>query len=508
MNTINRRNLKVLTTGLLCLLLLSMLGTAAHAQGGSGTTQCALPGDNSLQSLFPGDKAVYGATSETNSHSYVDASTFFTPPATGPADVCGPINSALLYLQNKGTTSSCKTSQYVNKGVVDARGIFPLTAGAGLTCSTYPFPSGSLSATVLLPAGTITGGAGLQSTWVLPANVRLVGEGANATTLVFNLPSGGNLIEMSYATPPFNTTSKCPNATGVAIEHLSISNGGSGAVTGIFNNIAQELNSVNDVALTNINGAGSTGLMIVGEFDGYPNWLGCADNSGPYTNIYFSGTGTCVNINGTYATRGINGLTCDAGTGGSAAPAILLDGSNNTIQNVSISHYTGDGIVIGSQVNSVTSNNVFGYAQNNLLFNITGSSVANLIHICGSSDTSSSCNTPANPAPPSDLTLMGINGGATASIQDDLTGSTLSGSVGLYVLGEPLPTGGYSRFTTNGGYPAWYVGPTGSGVAKNSSCGTGVANGSLYSFTSGTTSATQPTLLGCIGGNWIALSSN
>ena len=213
-----------------------------------------------------------------------------------------------------------------------------------------------------------------------------------------------------------------------------------------------------------------------------------------------------MNINGTYGTRGINGLTCN---GSGSSPAILLDGSNNTIQNVSISGYSGDGIRIGSQIGSQTTS---GAESNNLLFNITGSSVTNLVHICGSSDTS--CGTSSSLAAPSDITLMGVNGGTTASIEDDVTSANLSGVVG-HVLGEQLPSGGYSRFTTNNcanngvqSCPAWFVGPSANGpVAGTTSCSQ-VANGSLFSATTSTTSQHPTTLLGCIGSTWQKLSGN
>jgi hypothetical protein len=448
---------------------------------------CLLSATTTAAGQYPGDKAVYsGPLSTTFSHNYIDASTLVSQ---GSPDVCGAIAAALINLKNE---SSYPLWYY--KSVIDARGIFNPSTGGSLTCSTSPWPGSpglynGLDVTVLLPAGIIGGNSttspGLSTTWELPSNTRLVGEGVNVTTLKFTLTSPpGNMIDLGYFAPPPNGTLPCQNCGGIVLEHLGLVNAGSGTVSGIFNNGAQELNYVNDVALTGITGTGLTILgesyLVGGDQQGY------ADNSGPYSNIYFSGSGTCVNINGTYGTRGIRGLTCN---GTSSAPAILLDGSNNTIEDVSITGYTGEGIVIGSRGT---------YAQGNLLFNITGSgTLTNLVHI-------------KNPSggPPTDTTLMGISGGTT-TIQDDVTSSKITDSpVGLYILGEPMAqTGtpsGYSRFTTSSSSPAWFVGPSGS-ISSGSLC-TSVANGSLFSFTSIVASA--PTLLGCIGGTWTGLSGS
>jgi hypothetical protein len=303
------------------------------------------------------------------------------------------------------------------------------------------------------------------------------------------------MIELGEAFSP-GSPSTCPNDSGVVIEHLGLTNAGTGTVNGIYNNDAQELNYVTDVALSGITG---TGLRIVGtnNLASGTTVNGCANNSGPYTNIYFSGSGTCVNINGTNSTRGIHGLNC-VGTGTTTAAAILLDSRNSTIQNVSISgtYATGaDGILIGSQLNTFTNNfnvPVGSYAQNDLLMNITGSSsLKNVVHI----------KTNTTGTLPSDLTFMGISGGGTNSIKDDVAGSgskTSTSPVSLYVLGEGIGTGN-SRFTTSTTVPAWFVGA--SVPVKGQSCPSGIVTGSLYSITNNSNSPSI-TLWDCTGGVW------
>jgi hypothetical protein len=464
-----------LTRMLLVLGCFSVLPTTLHGQG-------ACP-------IFPGDKVVYGSSGQvTNAHDYIDASTLMVGAPTA-TDVCWGIVQALNELQN---STSCNTAALNSTGVIDARGILAAANGQ-LDCSVNPWsapnPSTSAFVTVFFPAGTIVSPpatTGLTTTWFLPKNTHLVGAGPFATTFDFNLAApNANMIQMG---PQFNGGSGCPNSSGVVIEHLGLTNVGSYTTNGIYNNNAQELNYVNDVALTGITG---TGLMIIGTND---SSLGCANNSGPYTNIYFSGTGTCVNINGTNGTRGIHGLNC-VGTGSPSVAAILLDGRNNTIQDVSISGYTGDGILIGSQYNS-TGNPLGAYAQNNFLLNIAGSSsLTNVVHIFA--------NTVQSGAQPTDLTLMGISGGTGKTIINDaVSGPTLisRSPVGLYILGESMGPTGYSRFSTSSNAPVWLQGT----AVPGATCPAGVVNGSLYSVTNNTNNPTA-TLWGCIGGSWVAL---
>jgi len=431
-------------------------------------------------SILAGDKTIYSSSSTVSGyHDYVDASVFVTNKACSSADVCCAINQGLLQISNN--------SIYATKGLVDARGIFPATGGNFSSCTTYPWVTSVVGATVLLPAGTIP----IPAPWELPANTRLVGEGSGIATgtgvTTIQAASGfaGDMIDMGD--PSGQTTLCSGNCGGIVIEHLRLDASASSAIAnGILNSAAQEFNFVNDVAIIGMP-ANGTGLTILGKNDTITP--GSADNSGPYSNIYFSGSGTCVNINGTYGTRGIHGLTCN-NTAGSVSGAIKVDGTNNTIQDVYIAGYKGDGIVIGSQGT---------YAQDNLIFNVTGdTNVKNLVHVANSLG--------AQP----DITLMGIKSAANTTIQDDVTNSKLTErTVGLYILGEQVAggTSAYSRFTTSSTYPAWFVGPApGTGTCTGTG---GTVIGSLYSVVSGTAG---PTLWACVGtpgsGTWQSLSSH
>jgi hypothetical protein len=461
-----------------CTLTVIALTISARLQA---QTLCTVSG----ATYCPGDNAVYNPAA-INAHSFIDASQ--VTGTGGGTDICALIDAALVNLATSDLLTGATKFTYAGHGVVDARNI----GGTALVC-TYgnPWPSSSTAyywppaATVLLPAGTIQ----VTGTWTLPPGTRLVGEGPQST--IIQATSGlGTVIQMG-------TTGFCGgDCNGVIVEHLGIDEHSEGVV-GISNNWSQELNYVNDVSITNVPTSG-TGLMIVGAYDAN---LGNAANSGPYSNIYVSGSstgaGTCVNLIGTYGTRGIHGLNCVGGTAGGTA-AVLLDGSNNTIEDITISNYT-EGILIGSQLPA--------NAQNNVLLNIQGSSVTNLVHVCGSN---ASTNCPTTTSNPTDLTFMGISSGSgsTNTIVDEVTNTTLSHSsdatVALYLVGEPMTSGnysalGYSRFTSSPSVPAWFSGPT---IPSNTSC---TANGSLYSVTSGTTA---PTLFGCIGGKWTGLTTH
>ncbi len=401
-----------------------------------------------------GQTAIYGNQSAPiNSQAVVDASTFY--PAQG--DICGVIN----YILSNSGEFNCGQNGSAG-GVIDARGIGAKVPGGGLQCTTNPFSTcgadAKFAATVLLPAATIQA----QTTWVVPNETRIVGQGRNLTTIqactTTNCTqsfSGSDVIEM------------CPNGddcNDTGVEHLTVDAQSLNGVNGIHNPGSQELSFVRDVALNNVAG---TGLLISG---------GSSVNSGPYSDIFFSGTGTCVRIAGSN-TRGIHGLTC-TGTG-SASSAVLLDGASNSIEDVYISGPYQNGILVGAN----------GQAQSNVLLNINGGTgVTNVVAIS---------NSPSNI---SDLTIMGVTttstSGSVFAIADSLTNTFLQdGSVGIYVLGERVKGNGsgvgYSRFTTSPSVPAWFVGNSGT----SGSCSTG----SLYSNTSGPTNAT---LSACVNGSW------
>jgi len=440
---------------------------------------------------YHADNAI-GSTTSTpvNSHSYVDASIFYS------GDICLAIGSALTQISTN--------TDYKAKSVVDARGIYAPSLTTPLTCAASPWStvaSPPTAVTILLPAATIAVGA----TWVLPTNTQIIGVGPRQTMLQA-AASMTDLIDMGVLPPP-PPAIPCLNddCNGMAIRHLTLDGGSGNATNLIVNRGSQEQSYVDDVMLQGLSAAGTgTGLFIIGQDNAK---LGYAVNSGPYSNISFVGSGTCVNIQGTYATRGIHGLTC---VGSGSGSAVLLDGSNNSIEDVFLSSYA-DGIVIGSQASLGTTGL---YSQNNVLLNIRGdSSLTNaVVHICGPVGHSPCpANSTSYPAGiPGDLTIMGITNHSSSpnTIQDDVTNSSPADTyIGMYVLGETVsgfsvsPTGATStsRFTTSPSVPTWYVGST--PPTSGSSCQTG----SLFSIISGTST---PSLSLCAGGVWGGFSSN
>jgi len=415
------------------------------------------------------------STTPVNSQAFVDASAF--PPTTG--DLCAIINYILTNSQefDKGGNS--------NGVIINARGM----TTSPQPCGSNPFAGfgikggDSLSSTILLPAATIQ----ITQAWVLPDNARISGEGQGLTVLQAKSGFAGDMIDMGNSTVCAGNPLDCQ---GNGIEHITLDAQSLAGVNGIHNTGSEELSYVKDVALINVV---STGLWIDG---------GGAGNSGPYSNIYFSGNGTCVKINGT-GTRGIHGLTCI--TSASTGALVYLDGPNNSIEDVNLTYIAtngpggggGDGILVGSQVGTG-----FTGAQSNVLMNITGNNLASVIHISNTTSTQSYC-TPQNFGSfvavnnVCDLTVLGVsNSGSTATIKDDLTSTTLiDATVGMYVVGVQVSGGanpvGNSRFTTSPSLPTWLVG---SGT-PSSSCGTG----SLYSNTVGTAGAT---LWACVSGTW------
>jgi hypothetical protein len=415
---------------LMILTLFSAAPTRAEAQ-------CPAP--------TAGFNAVYGncnGVSKQGTFAMVDASQY----TSNTIDICRAIQQILTAYQHGNS----------NGVVVDARGVKLAQTPA---CSTNPWgispePDNSV---VLLPAGTIT----IPSKWILPANSRLVGQGSNVTVLQAGSALTGEMIDMGNATLcPASSNNDCP---GVQVEHLTLIGNGVSGLGGILNQFSQELSYVNDVSFTNFLG---TELTVATQN---------AVNSGPYSNLTMSNVGTCVNINSTYGTRGIHGLTCTLRT--SSTAGVLVDGSNNNIEDVFIQGGTSqNGILVGSQLP----------ARSNLLFNVTGSGLRNVIELSTNA---------------SDVTILGAtNTGSNVTIKDDLTvpnPSLTDAKLGIYVLGEPVQGNasgtpviiGYSRFTTSMSSSAvtWLVGPS-------SPSGTCPA-GDLFSQTSDTGSGT--TLWGC-----------
>jgi hypothetical protein len=144
-----------------------------------------------------------------------------------------------------------------------------------------------------------------------------------------------------------------------------------------------------------------------------------------------------------------------------------------------------DGILLGSQAS----------AQNNILININGSGLNNVVHVSNNANGAQG-NCPANAC---DVTILGVtNSGSTHTIQDDVTSTTLTdATLGMYVLGEP---GGVenqlaSRFTTSPNAQSWLVGagqPSGTCVP-----------GGLYSCIG--SSCSPGTIFGCGGSSWVQI---
>jgi len=438
-----------------------------------------LAGAQTVNSGKAGNNAVYsGSSTISPSSAFVDASVL---DSTG--DLCGKINAALTLLNS---------SPYTGAGVIDARGIKP---GQSNSCSASPWAgftsSTAPSSVILLPAGTITLSEGAN--WVLPTGTRIVGEGPGAsgtgspasspsvTTITAGSSFSGTMIEMG-------SSSLCPGSPaicfGVSVEDLSLNGNEESGVVGIENDVSQERSYVSRVSMY---GMAGTGLKIGAAAQ---SGTGCcqAQNSGPYSNIYYqsSGTsGTCANILGQGDLRGIHGITC---MGNGSSVGIYLDSSNVTIEDAHIDGFT-TGILVGSNTSSTTNP-----VRSNVLLNITGSadtgSMTYLVEISN-----------ANSSNTMDVTIMGAtslhdsSGNPSNTIYDQLTATTLPYSsdahVGMYVLGESIG-GGYSRFSTSPTYPTWGVGKA---TSISGSCNT---IGSLFSNISGTSGTGDNNLYACI----------
>jgi hypothetical protein len=416
-------------------------------------------------SIVYGKKAICKDTGDTlcsmqePSSAAIDASAVSTTLTS--TTICGRISAAYASLPGGG-------------GVIDARGISGTTT---LTCTSLETPWSYVTnpqpATILLPAGQIV----TTTTWIIPNKTKIVGVGAGVQNL-FGTVIAASSSSFSGAILQMGS-SACSPCTGIGIENLTL-NGAGSTSTGILNNAAGQRSYVNHVGLDAIRG---TGLLVSGA---------SAQNSGPYANIIFNIAGTdssasttCAQILNVSGTKGIHGLTC-LSTDTNAAAAVMLDSSNNSIEDVLV-HGFGDGIRIGSQ----------GVALSNIVRNVTDTTPSTqdnaTIHIASSSNAVT------------DLALIGINNSCqevnnvpchSYSIWDERTGTKFSDlSVGMYVIGQSSGTANiYTRFTTSPSVPTWVVGnPTVSSVPTGA-----CAVGSLYSNTSG--NATNGTLYACAPG--------
>jgi len=418
-----------------------------------------------------GYNIVQGSTGNLDSSSFLDASAF-----TG-TDVCAKLYAAISATYPTGPR------------VVDGRGLN--SGNTTMTCASgsTPWQQGSSStlhqSIVLLPAGTIT----INTTWIIPAQTQVFGEGPRNTTIVANTGFSGDMIEFGGAA---NCSSQC---FAIGVSDLMV-NGNSQSINGIVNSWAGEQSYVNNVSIHEV---AETGLYIGSG----------GTNSGPYTNLSITSVSSgvaataCVKIEGA-STRGFHGMTCTSdyieSTGGPTA-GVYLDGDSNTIEDL---HFEGfhDGIVVGD----------IGMARGNVIFNVTGSgggnsgAIDNVVEIC-SSTAVSPCTVASDVT---DLSLLGINANqgqfhTVYMVKDDETSTDIAapaypaqGFLGLYALGEKIGSG-YSRFVTNTSgapeIPTWGVGST----VPGSSC-TG-QNGSLFSNT-GVIVSNPATLWACVSGTW------
>lgn len=424
--------------------------------------------------------------SQQSSASFLDASV----QGLRGTDFCATIFGILTGLVNK----------YPSTGtVIDARGL-PVQ-GVSMTCAAGTSPwyeNGSFAkipSTILLPAGIIT----IPMTWVLPGGTKLIGEGSSSsgvgatqiqacTTNIAGCTSNlsGPMLQFGAPSCPGN---ECTGiVTGISVEDVLLNGNGLGVI-GIQNGWSQELTYVDHVSLYQILG---TGLQVNGN----------ATNSGPYTDITFDTggfagtTGTvCAQITTVSGTRGIHGLSCTSS--GTPSAGVLLDASNNSIQDVFVNGFV-DGIRVGENAT----------AHSNVLRNIStsglGGAMNSLIHICGSGGSCSSSQAVTDLAiigattPPFNCPTGQTCFDVSDSIRDDVTGTSLSTQtddhVGMYVLGRPA-SGGYSRFTTSPSAATWVLGNPTDKSTPSGSC----ATGSLYSNISGTPNV--PALYVCTVGS-------
>ena len=392
----------------------------------------------------------------------------FAGNVTSP-DFCSVLN----YILNSTTYPS-------GGAVIDARGL-PGSTTTSMTCAASPWAGISTPppSTILLPAtgsGNSANPIIISATWTLPSNTHLIGEGDGLSGTTIQVASGTSLTSMMRfgSASPFCSSGVC---TGISVENLTL-DGKAQSIDGIINQYAQNNSYVNHVRIYQILGIG----LLVSS-----SGSSSAVNSGPYSNITFdtggySGTSSTVcaqilSVNG--GTRGIHGLSCTSQDARRSLAAVLLDSSNNSIEDVAVVGFY-DGILVGSNAP----------AQSNVLVNIIGDTAntcyptcftpINTVHI--SSHTTSGTPNVSN------LSVTGASndGSGTLTIADDLTSTYLSDAhVSIYALGES-PSGGigYSRYTTSPNAASWIVGGS---APPSGAC----VRGSLYSCIGGSSVCTS-----------------
>ena len=244
-----------------------------------------------------GQDAVYNSINGVvGSSSFIDASMFVFSGSTLCSTIYRVLTSTIPPYPSAGA-------------VIDARG---LNAGnTNMTCAPgwTPWNNGTTfqnkPSAILLPAGTIV----IPTTWVLPSNTRLVGEGENnplSSTPGTTIQVNNSMVLLSTVIQfGSSSTTVCPPpwnvVCGISVEQLTL-DGRAQSVHGIVNQFSQTNTYVDHVTLYQILG---TGLLISG--------VG-ATNSGPYTNI-------------TFDTGGYSGTSSTVCAGGRDQPNHWIDSS-------------------------------------------------------------------------------------------------------------------------------------------------------------------------------------
>jgi hypothetical protein len=187
------------------------------------------------------------------------ATVFISKPPS--SDLCSVLNYML-------TPSHGIVPSY--GAVIDARGLPFTTPPTNMTCpSSQPSPWAGISnpppSTILLPATTPTPPVKIPSTWILPPNTHLIGEGDNissSTTISTTIQATTN-FSTSASMIQFGSSSICPSGgcTGISVENLTLDGQGQ-SINGISNAFSQDSSYVNHVRLPS-NSALKPGLTTV-----------------------------------------------------------------------------------------------------------------------------------------------------------------------------------------------------------------------------------------------------
>jgi len=417
----------------------------------------------------PGSPVVYNVTINNGvpqvtpvySNAYIDAS---ASSLTGN-DFCAKLHSALLQLAN--------ATKYTGlAGVIDARGV-SLTNSCTSTDGN-PWNGITVPSTVLLPSGTIKS----VTTWVLPPETRLIGEGGEDPGLN-DATIGRTIIQaQSSFSPTANPMIKMGTGlpcTGVSIEDLVLDGGSTPLdINGIDNPYCTDRSYVNHVTIYRIV---DYGLNVYTNND--PLQFNAA-NSGPYSNITFD-TATATASSNTFgaylgfSTRGIQGMTCTTGSATvSTATCVNVAASGNSVEDVRIEGFSTGVTVAASDTVLMNIDGDTNPKATKLVVDVVtiGSGVTGVALLAVSNNcTVALCSTDT-----ADLT-----------IKDSATNTNLQVStdpyVAMYVLGNKLGTGTtvpHSRYTTSPTVANWSSG-TNQSPANGGAC---TGRGSLYSYLS------------------------